>query len=121
MNWYLAKVVYRIICGNGEHTAQFDEQLRLIYAFNHDEAFTKASDIGVKEQETFYNEKSQIVRWEFVNVSEIHPLNHLVNGAELYSRINEVDDAEAYTELVHHKASYLRERQPEFIDLIQNN
>ena len=32
MNWYLAKIVYRIICGQGNHTAQFDEQLRLIQA-----------------------------------------------------------------------------------------
>jgi len=30
MNWYLAKMVFRIICGEGNHTAQFDEQLRLI-------------------------------------------------------------------------------------------
>ena len=32
MNWYLAKIVYRILCGEGEHTAQFDEQLRLVSA-----------------------------------------------------------------------------------------
>ncbi|HWJ91564.1 MAG TPA: DUF4288 domain-containing protein [Flavisolibacter sp.] len=121
MNWYLAKVIYRIICGNGEHTPQFDEQLRLISAFSADEAFIKASEIGFDEQETFYNEKRQLVRWEFINVSEIHPLNDLIDGAELYSRINEVDDAEAYTEIVHRKASWLRERQTEIIDLIQNN
>ena len=30
MKWYLAKIVYRIICGEGNHTPQFDEQLRLI-------------------------------------------------------------------------------------------
>jgi hypothetical protein len=121
MNWYLAKVVYRITCGNGEHTAQFDEQLRLISAYDPEEAFQKASEIGINEQETFYNEKRQLVRWEYINVSEIHPLNHLVDGAELYSRINEVDDAEVYTEFVHRKADYLRERESEFIDLIQNN
>jgi hypothetical protein len=27
MKWYLAKMVFRIICGEGEHTPQFDEQL----------------------------------------------------------------------------------------------
>jgi hypothetical protein len=121
MNWYLAKVVYRIICGEGNHTAQFDEQLRLISAFNKEEAFLKAREIGYNEQEKFYNEKHQLVRWEFINVSEIHPLNHLIDGAELYSRINEVDDAEVYTEFVHRKASFLRDREPDLIDLIQNN
>ncbi|MEP7129294.1 MAG: DUF4288 domain-containing protein, partial [Chitinophagales bacterium] len=29
MNWYLAKIVFRIICGDGLHQPQFDEQLRL--------------------------------------------------------------------------------------------
>ena len=32
MKWYLAKIIYRIICGEGIHTPQFDEQLRLIHA-----------------------------------------------------------------------------------------
>ena len=32
MKWYLAKLIYRIICGDGTHTPQFDEQLRLIHA-----------------------------------------------------------------------------------------
>lgn len=39
MNWYLTKIVYRIICGQGNHTAQFDEQLRLIQADSAQEAF----------------------------------------------------------------------------------
>ncbi|RYY10197.1 MAG: DUF4288 domain-containing protein, partial [Chitinophagaceae bacterium] len=27
MNWYLAKLIFRIVCGQGNHTPQFDEQL----------------------------------------------------------------------------------------------
>jgi hypothetical protein len=50
MNWYLAKIVYRIICGDGDHTAQFDEQLRLIYAANKEDAFYKAQHIGKKKK-----------------------------------------------------------------------
>ncbi len=46
MKWYLAKLVFRIICGEGEHTAQFDEQLRLIKANNKEEAFHKAKRVG---------------------------------------------------------------------------
>ena len=41
MNWYLAKMVYRIICGDGNHTPQFDEQLRLIKAQDEFHAFQK--------------------------------------------------------------------------------
>lgn len=110
MKWYLAKLVYRIICGEGSHTAQFDEQLRLIAACNEDEAFEKATAIGSEEQETFYNLKQQLVRWQFVNVSELYHLSELIDGAELYSRINEVDDADAYITLVQRKAESIQQK-----------
>jgi hypothetical protein len=111
MKWYLAKMVYQIVCGDGHHTAQFDEQLRLIVATNEDEAFEKALSIGRKEQESFLNQKNEMVRWQFVNVSELYRLSKLIDGAEIYSRINEVDDAEAYTTFVHRRAESIQEKQ----------
>jgi hypothetical protein len=111
MKWYLAKMVYQIVCGDGHHTAQFDEQLRLIVANNEDEAFEKALSFGRKEQESFLNQKNQLVRWQFVNVPELYRLSKLIDGAEIYSRINEVDDAEAYTTFVHRRAESLQEKQ----------
>jgi hypothetical protein len=111
MKWYLAKIVYRIVCGEGEHTAQFDEQLRLISAYNEDEAFEKASSMGRNEEETFYNLKQQLVQWQFVNIPELYQLSELIDGAELYSRINEVDDADAYTTFVHRKAESIQQKQ----------
>lgn len=48
MNWYLAKMVFRILCGDGNHRAQFDEQLRLISAVSREEAFHKALEWGKK-------------------------------------------------------------------------
>jgi len=104
MNWYLAKVVFRIVCGNGDHTPQFDEQLRLISASSKEEAFAKAQHLGNREQETFYNRKLQLVQWEFVNVSELYKISELIDGAELYSRIEERDNAEAYVHVVNQKA-----------------
>jgi hypothetical protein len=47
MNWYLTKIVYRIICGQGNHTAQFDEQLRLIQASSAQEAFEKSAAVEI--------------------------------------------------------------------------
>ena len=49
MNWYLSKIIFRIICGEGRHTPQFDEQLRLIAATDEQQAFEKAMAIGEKE------------------------------------------------------------------------
>jgi hypothetical protein len=110
MKWYLAKLVFRIICGDGNHTAQFDEQLRLISAANEEEAFEKASTIGKSEQDSFFNLKQQLVQWSFVNVSELYRLNELIDGAEMYSRISEVDDADAYTTFVHRRAESIQQK-----------
>lgn len=104
MNWYLAKLIFRIVCGDGDHTPQFDEQLRLISADSKEEAFKKAQRTGDKEQETFYNRRQQLVQWQFINVSEIYRLSDLIDGAELYSRIEERDNAEAYIDVVNQKA-----------------
>lgn len=104
MNWYLAKIVYRIICGNGEHTAQFDEQLRLIYATSKEEAFNKARHTGKKEEETFYNQKQELVQWQFINVSELYKIGEMIDGAELYSRIEEKDDGDNYANIINKKA-----------------
>ncbi|MGZ3853441.1 MAG: DUF4288 domain-containing protein [Flavisolibacter sp.] len=110
MKWYLAKIVFQIICGDGNHMAQFDEQLRLIAASNEDEAFEKAGTIGKNEEDSFYNLKQQLVRWQFVNVSELYHLSELIDGAEMYSRISEVDDAEAYISLVHRRAESIQNK-----------
>ncbi len=104
MNWYLAKMVFRIICGEGEHTPQFDEQLRLVAANSKDEAFHKAQDMGLQEEETFYNRKEQLVQWQFINISELYRLSELIDGAELYSRIEEKENADAYIYTINQKA-----------------
>jgi hypothetical protein len=110
MKWYLAKIVFQIICGDGDHMAQFDEQLRLIAAANEDEAFDKATSIGKDEEDSFYNLKQQLVRWQFINISELYHLNELIDGAEMYSRISEVDNAEAYITFVHRRAESIQRK-----------
>jgi hypothetical protein len=107
MNWYLVKLIYQIICGDGMHTAQFDEQLRIIAATDDMNALTKAQLLGHREQETFYNNKEKLVQWKFIDVSEMNRIDSFFDGAELYSRINEQDNADSYISMVQMKASYL--------------
>lgn len=104
MNWYLAKIVYRIVCGAGEHTPQFDEQLRLIHAENKETAFFKAQHTGKRGEDTFYNMKQELVQWQFINVSELYKIGDMIDGAELYSRIEEREDGDNYTDIVNRKA-----------------
>ena len=105
MNWYLGKLVFRIICGEGNHTPQFEEQLRLIAAADRQEAFQKAKHIGKAGEEVLVNVKEQLVQWKFINVSELYKLNGWIDGAELYSRTDESDDAENYIAFTNRKAA----------------
>jgi Domain of unknown function (DUF4288) len=108
MNWYLSKIIFRIICGEGKHTPQFDEQLRLIAAQDEDEAFQKALALGQREQDRFFNVNQQLVEWRFINVAELYRLSNLLDGAEMYSRIQETDDPEGYIDLANRRADHIR-------------
>jgi hypothetical protein len=107
MNWYIAKIVFRIISGDGNHTPQFDEQLRLIEAADDDEAFEKARQIGRKEEDSFVNQKNQRVEWRFINIPELNKLPALNDGMELYSKVNEYENANRFIETVNMKAGHI--------------
>ncbi|QEC55500.1 DUF4288 domain-containing protein [Flavisolibacter ginsenosidimutans] len=114
MNSYLVKLVYQIVCGDGQHTPQFDEQLRFLAAHNEEEALHKGRSIGVQEEEIFYNKRQQLVQWKFINVPEIYSLNELSDGAEVFSQIKETDDPHSYCHFVHHKAAQLLKQPASF-------
>ena len=109
MNWYLAKIIFRIVCGEGDHTPQFDEQIRLVQADSNEQAFTKAYAMGRQEADCFMNQQQKMVEWKFIDVPELYKLSEMIDGAELYSRIQEADNAELYIDLVHQRAAFIRQ------------
>jgi len=108
MNWYITKIVFNISAEGGSNKKQFDEQLRLVVAESKEEAFLKARTIGLSEEDTFYNDKNKLVKWEFINVSEVLPLKNLEDGIELYSRIHETEEGSTYINFIHQKAIAIR-------------
>ena len=108
MKWYLAKIVFRIICGTGKHTPQFDEQLRLVAAESAEMAFMKAVGLGKAGEDSFFNMQQQLVQWKFVNVAEIIHLHEMTDGAEMYSAIKEADDATQYESSIHARAQHIK-------------
>lgn len=108
MQWYLAKIVFRIVCGDGDHSPQFDEQLRLIDAADAEQAFEKARKLGSLEQDSFMNQSSQLVQWQFINIAELKKLASLTDGMELYSRVQEEENAKNYMNIINGKAEYIR-------------
>jgi len=109
MNWFLAKIIYQIICGDGDHTPQFDEQLRLVQAENELHAIQKAKQTGEREQISFLNYKQKLVQWKFIDVSEIYPFNEPADGAELYSHVHESENVSQYIDMIRLKAADLLE------------
>ncbi|MBX9783161.1 MAG: DUF4288 domain-containing protein [Chitinophagaceae bacterium] len=99
-NWYLVKLVFQIICGNGNHTPQFDEQLRLIAANNSRRAIEKAKQLAADE--THIND---FVQWKFIAVTDVYPFNKLLDGAELFSRVTEEEQEAAYLHTLQLKAN----------------
>ena len=108
MNWYLAKIIYRIICGDGDHKPQFDEQIRLIAATGSEQALDKALSIGKQEAQSFLNQQGKLVEWKFIDVAELYKITEMIDGAELYSRIQERDCPDLYIQQVHERAAFIR-------------
>jgi hypothetical protein len=109
MKWYIAKIIYRIVCGDGNHTPQFDEQLRLIEAGDSLQAFQKARVLGHHEQDNFMNANDKPVHWKFLDVSELIEMNNFSDGLEIYSQITEEPNADAYISYIKRKANYLQQ------------
>ena len=107
MNWYLAKLVYQINCGTGNHTPQFDEQLRMIQADDHLHAFHKARLLGDAEGTQYGNAKMAPVSWRFIDVVELLPMIPGMDGAEINSRVHEEENAEMYIRTAQQKARQL--------------
>ncbi|NIG53480.1 DUF4288 domain-containing protein [Chitinophaga sp. Cy-1792] len=110
MHWFVAKVVYQIISGNGNHTPQFDEQIRLISAVTKKDALEKAHQIGIQEQYAFKNLQEELVQWKFINVPEVYDINQLTDGMEVYSRIEEPGDPKSYLAWLQTKSAQLQDQ-----------
>lgn len=107
MNWFLAKLVFRIIYGDGHHTPQFDEQLRLIYAADELHAFHKARLLGEGDCLKDNDDIIANVKWKFIDVVELHLLKEYTDGAEIYSVIKEEADANLYIRSIQKTATQL--------------
>ncbi len=108
MNWYIAKVIFKINHSTEARVSQFDEHLRLIEANGFEEALLKARVLGITEEDHFINDQREQVKWEFVNVAELIPLHELKDGLEVYSQIQEREEPTSYIHYVHQKAASLQ-------------
>ncbi len=99
MAWYISKIVFRIVIDE-KPTSQFDEQIRLVEAENMEEAFAKAQQIGLREQETFLSVNQQECKWTYLGTTHLNPLNALQDGVQFFSLTNDAEEADSYANFV---------------------
>lgn len=110
MNWYLTKIVFRVLTGGKEHPACFDEQLRVLTASTKHEAFSKARQLGISGEGVVVNvNNDRLIEWKFINVSMLYQLKELLDGAEIGAVTHEPDCADTYIEMIHDKAANIRD------------
>jgi hypothetical protein len=93
-----------MLCGNEKQKAQFDEQLRIIHAPDPESALDKARNIA-KAETTYLGISNLMVKWQFVNVTEIYRLNNYIDGAEIFSQLSEADNGDLYEVKLNKKAA----------------
>lgn len=104
LNWYLVKLVYQVVSGEGAHTPQFDEQLRLIRADELDWAWEKAKVLGQIGAFTFLNDSNVEVKWKFVDVVDVCEIGEIEDGVQIYSSTEEPEDISSYLNLINAKS-----------------
>lgn len=116
MSYYLATLVYEIICGEGAHTPQFEEQVRLLETGSRAEALKAAHEIGQQELLVWQFNNSAKVEWKFLGIKELISLPGFFHGAELYQQHREIEHAEGYRNFVKDKTIQLQYKQEHAID-----
>ena len=106
MNWYLSKLIYRFTYGGNAVQPQFNEQLRMIQAEDILHAFHKARLIGERETAAISND-GQLIKWDFIDVTEILPVTQSTDGAEVWSCMKDDEDAALYIRTTQQKATAL--------------
>ncbi len=104
MNWYLIKIVFRILYGPDNQKAHFEEQLRIIMAPDPQTALEKTRRF-VEDESSNESNSGLTVKWQFINITEIYRLNNYIDGAEIFSQLSEADNGDLYEEKINRKAA----------------
>ena len=89
MRSFTAQIIYRIEC-EGLPTDQYEEQWRLVYAEDEEQALDKAKEVGKSEDATFIDRHGRTMCWRMLAVKDLQPIE-LTNGGLLFSMVREAE------------------------------
>lgn len=99
MQWYLAKIIFRIITEKENETGLFEAKLRLVQGENRQQALQHATAWGEEEESEFTNAAGQKITWQFIAVSELRIFYGFTDEVELDSHLEEMPAPEEFIAL----------------------
>jgi len=109
MKWFAVNCIYQIVCGEGKHSPQFNEQTRLIHAANLVHALEKVKTQAGEYNTSFKNCEGERVIWKFIGIGSISEIDKPGDGTEVASKILEPKSVEMYLEELKHRNKLLTE------------
>lgn len=114
MKWFAVNCIYQVICGEGKHAPQFNEQIRLIFSNSVIEAIAKVKLMAFSYNASFKNYEGESVKWNFIAVGGVTEIEPPKDGVEVSSKILEPKSVEYYLENVEHKNKILTKKTNKF-------
>lgn len=93
MRTYISHIIFSITC-NFSFTGQYDEQWRMVYAHDEEEAIQEAKNIGKHESGLFVDRHGRTIGWELVAIKEVKELE-IGHGKLMTSKITDTSEIAA--------------------------
>ncbi len=94
MKWYVAEIIVQCrIQGKSEDPSEYDRQIKVLRAADHESAYQRALALGQAENHSYENLEGGTVHWEFVGLANLAELldNEIEDGTEIYSWLQRGD------------------------------
>lgn len=93
MSAYIAQIIYRISC-EGVATEQYEEQWRMVFSHDYDQALNEARRIAQAEETSFTDRHGRQVQWRLVAVKDLQQVEP-EHGVLLFSQVREASSIPA--------------------------
>jgi len=113
MKRYLVRLVFNVSVNHGADNSEFDSQMRVIRAFNSEDAFFKAREAGRREEGTVHS-TCGVVNWQFIDVCDLYDLEELGDGDQVFSETQKYTDSQSYITYIRHKSMELQVKNCSF-------
>jgi hypothetical protein len=100
MTWYAARIAMQCLVGEADPGPwTVDEQIRVVQAATHDEAYDKAVRLGQQAEHDYLNPYGQKVRWVFLGVSDLDEIlaERIEDGTEITYLWHKTHDLSPFT------------------------